>query len=73
MTANEGRRQERAALVILACLTVLAACGRTPPEMPPAGPVPVKAVTVAPSTTEMQADKKEEASGGKRQDRGSCG
>jgi len=68
VTANEGRRQERAALVILACLTVLAACGRTPPEMPPAGPVPVKAVTVAPSTTEMQADKVGEVRGSQEVD-----
>jgi membrane fusion protein (multidrug efflux system) len=54
--------------LFVASLAVLAGCGRKPPAMPPAGPVPVKAITVAPSATEMQADKVGEVRGSQEVD-----
>ena len=51
-----------------ALLAVTAGCSRGPAEAPPAPPVPVKAVTVAPSATEMYADKVGEIKGSQEVD-----
>lgn len=63
-------RRTRAAAIAVALgpLAGLVACGRMPPEPPPAPPVEVKAVVVAPSATEMYADKVGEIKGSQEVD-----
>lgn len=66
--SSERGRGVAASLVLVAWLGAAAGCGRAPPALPSAAPVAVKAITVEPSATEMQADKVGEVRGSQELD-----
>jgi len=63
-----SRTKPKALVAGLLAITVLAACAPKKPQMPTPGPVQVKAITVAPSSTETYADKVGEVRGSREVD-----